>query len=326
MPSCCRLNQAEAIGLATFIPNGGLDGRDIGGGAIQTIGFGCQEISGDGEDLVNTTINQRFSLSDISGLSSCAFAEIVESYVPFLDKLLPAYYYTPVKNALKPENAPTKYYFADGGNLENTGITALLRRESVDTVVSFVNCSVDIKNDDGFISVDSQLPPLFGLIPPSSKDKEKTYRRYADGDIPKGSEPFSGNQVFSESAFYDLLQGLWQAKESGGPVIFVQKNLSTLGNEKFAVPAGKQVDVVWVYNSLPEKWWDSLSTILRAEVKLDLLSFRNFPHYNTITELELNAEQVNLLSHMMTWNIIQDEHIIPSAGMTSKALFESIYE
>ena len=68
---------------------------------------------------------------------------------------------------------PTR--FADGGNLENTGIASLLAYDDIDSVIAFVNCPNPMKaGSHGVIDqhsqevpntrvvVDGQIPPLFG--------------------------------------------------------------------------------------------------------------------------------------------------------------------
>ena len=83
--------------------------------------------------------------------------------------------------------------------------------------------------------------------------------------------------------------------------------------------------MVWVYNSDVDKWWEKLNWKLRAELDADLPQFGDFPHYDTVLQLKLSPAQVNLLAHLSAWNVIQDEYIIPSAGVTSKTLFKNLY-
>lgn len=312
---------AVGAGIRQAFPNAGPGGRDIGGGLVQPFAFGSVDVQKESGDEVKATVNQRFSLSDISGLSSAAFAEMIQSQHPEFDGIIPRYNYWPVKGVGEPKNASMPYLFADGGNLENTGIMAQLARR-VPTIIVFVNCETEIKDKSGVIVVDSQLPPLFGFAPMGDGNQ---YKKYKDGGIPEKDMVYSGNQVFPYPAFSDLLNNLWSAKQSGGPVIYYQKGLQVLPNSKFNVPGNMPVDVVWVYNSLPEKWWEKLNWKLRAELDADVVQFGDFPHYATITQLKLSPVQVNLLAHMQSWNIIQDEYKIGNTGMTSKQLFESLF-
>jgi hypothetical protein len=313
---------AVGAGVRQAIPGATPQDSDIGGGVIQPFGFSStnQQATPD-PTTAKATVAQRFSLADISGLSSAAFAETIEAKHPEFDGLIPKYNYWPVLNFSEAKNQSKPYTFADGGNLENTGIMPLLAR-NLPTIICCVNCETEIeqRGSNNVIVVDAQLPPLFGYAPIGNGDQ---YIKYKDGGCDPSAAPYQQNQVFTYDAFQTLLNGLWTAKQNQGPVMFLQP-LEVQPNSKFNIAGNYSAQVLWVYNDRCQVWWNSLSSLLRDGLELDFLQFGNFPHYGTITQLQLSAVQVNLLAHMTTWNFTQDEHVVQD-GKTSKALLESLF-
>jgi hypothetical protein len=317
---------AVGAGIRQSFPNAGPQGQDIGGGLVEPFAFGSTNQKKLEKREVQVDVNQRFSLSDIAGLSSAAFAETIESKHPDFNGLLPKYNYWPITNLGEAKNASVPYNFADGGNLENTGIMAQLAR-NVPTIICFINCETKMKQVTGpdkkpVVVVDDMIPPLFGYAPIGDGNH---YKKYADGGIDPKYKPHNKNRVFHYHEFDKLLTKLWDAKQSGGPVMYLQKDLEVIPNPKFNVPGKNKVQVLWVYNSKIEKWWEKLKWELRAELDVDVLQFGNFPHYDTVLQLKLSEVQVNLLAQMSCWNIIQTEYKIPAADKTSAELFKSLY-
>ena len=143
---------------------------DLGGGWIDPFALGSiapSTVAADGRFRVPTPPN-RFRLSDLAGLSSVAFVYDVldlahQRGIHFLDDMVPETVYWPVFRAGQlPRNAARPYLFGDGGNLENQGIMALLRR-NLPKVIAFVNTETQLSMSGNEVIVDSDLPPLFGL-------------------------------------------------------------------------------------------------------------------------------------------------------------------
>lgn len=316
----------EATGLGVGVRNTlegkGIDGRDLGGGMVAPLGFGSKNQATTGSGTAKVESAARFSLSDITGLSSMTFAQEIDSGSPEIDFAIPEYYYWPISNLDAPKNQATQYYFADGGNLENTGVNALLARK-LPTIISFLHGEEEIvKKDNGVIFIDYQVCSLFGYMPLGDSTN---YVLYKDaGTIPNEFAGYKNNQVFPSDSFQVVQQGLWEAKQAGGPVMFLQK-LTTIDNPYFDVEAGHEVQILWIYLNKAQKWYEKLSPSLRQKLAADAKGFGDFPRYNTEKQLHLSNAQVNLLAHMSCWNVIQDEFIIPSAGKTSKALFLDLF-
>ncbi|MGB1243378.1 MAG: hypothetical protein ACPG49_12695 [Chitinophagales bacterium] len=310
-----------AMGIRGTFLGKGIGGRDIGGGFVPPFAFGTknQEVLEEGKAKVMNY--ERFSLSDIAGLSSATFAEGFETSNRKFDTFIPKFYYWPIANVEEDRNQATVNWFADGGNLENTGINALLARK-VPTIVSFVNCAEKIKKmDNGLIFLDYQISSLFGYMPLGDSTHYTLYKDVKK--VPVANIGFQNNQVFPSEDFKIVQEGLWEAKQAGGPVMFLQK-LTTVENPYFDVEGGQEVTIVWSYLNKADKWFDGLSPKLRKKIADNPKDFSTFPTYATEKQLHLNAAQVNLMSQMTTWSIIQDEYVLPSAGKTSKALFEEL--
>ncbi|MFK7799335.1 MAG: hypothetical protein AB8E82_17930 [Aureispira sp.] len=304
----------------TFLGKG-IDGRDIGGGSIAPFSFGSKEQKKTEKGVVAAREAARFALSDIVGLSSATFAESFQASKPAFDAFIPKYHYWPVAHLEEPRNQAAVNWFADGGNIEDTGVNALLTRK-VSTVVAFVHAAEDlVQQDNGIIFVDYQVAALFGYMPLGDSAH---YVPYKDaGKISAANAGFQNNQVFPSEAFAAVQNGLWEAKQAGGPVIYAQQ-LTTVENAIFEVDAGEEVTVVWVYLNNAENWWNQLTPELQEKLNKHSKQFKTFPNYSTGKQLHLDAAEVNLMAHLTCWNLIQDEYVLPSVGKTSKAYFTEL--
>lgn len=312
------------IGIRQAFPAAGKEGRDLGGGLAQPLGFGGVDQQPVAPCRCEVELPMRFAPADVAAMSGAGFASAIEERFSEFDGLLPRYPYWPVLNVGDPKNVATDYMFADGGNLENTGIMPLLAR-GVPTVIAFVNCQAKLekrKTPGGgeVIVVDEQLPPLFGFVPLGKAGTE--YKPFSDGDVPEPYVQFAGDQVFPADELERLLEGLWRTRASGGPALHLSR-VTTVANPKFDV-AAYPVTVLWVYLDKVEKWWKRLAWWLRARLNLDVLGFRMFPHYDSIMQFKLEAPQINLLAQMTCWSVLQDEFPVLD-GMTSAELFRSLY-
>lgn len=243
-----------------------------------------------------------------------------------LTDLVPKYNYWPVSQATPNQNIqPTR--FADGGNLENTGVASLLSYRDIDNVIAFINSStllqpatasepppVIVDENSGVITtvivVDDQIPPLFGYQPHSGSDG--TYIPYNGGsNISKKTAWGVHNQVFPSNAFCEFLSGIWSA--AGGsirPAIYKQA-LPVVANEWFGVAPKDNITCVWVYTSTVSDW----ENLLNADVKSALYGLKHFPNYGTL-DTELSPTEINLLASLTAWSLANDNN---------KALFIDLY-
>ncbi len=286
---------------------------DLGGGWIDPFAMGSiapSTVSPDGRFRVPTPPN-RFRLSDAAGLSSVAFVYDLldlahQRGIHFLDDMVPETVYWPVCRAAQlPRNAARSYLFGDGGNLENQGIMALLRRK-LQKVIAFVNTETQLTMSGNEVIVDSDLPPLFGL----------EWSGAANAYVPIAADsPFRFNQVFDRATFDDLRQQLWNRAQAGATAMAVQKNVTVFPNEHYGV-AGGTTDLLWIYLHPVNAWYRQLHDTVKLAMDLEPLDYSMFPNYYTIDQLHLNARQVNLLAHLTSWNVASEEEV---SGFPSNA-------
>src|SRR5256885_280402 len=153
--------------------------------------------------------------------------------------------------------------------------------------------------EDAISELYEMLPPLFGYLP---------YQKGL-GYQPLSSDPTSlyrYNQVFASAQFNVLKQALWQAFLAGNTAMYKQVNLTVLPNARFGIVGGDVVNVLWIYNNMVGNWYSQLTPELRFELSIDFPQFGNFPNYDTVEQLNLSTRQVNLLAHLMTWNVASD--------------------
>ncbi len=182
--------------------------------------------------------------------------------------LTPEYLYWPVANAAPLPDLKTTA-FADGGDLENTGVASLLSYDDVDKVIAVRQ----LERADGRllarrlrrqrggdpgtrVLLDGQMPVLFGYQP---WKEGAGYRLYAGAANPGGPE-FQHNQVFTPEAFAELLRGFWtatgntadpaemglQGKDTRAGVnpkpAILRQDLEVVANPWFGVKGGKTVE------------------------------------------------------------------------------------
>lgn len=230
-----------------------------------------------------------------------------------MKEIVPKYNYWPVSGASpEPDIQPT--HFADGGNLENTGVASMLSYSDIDNVIAFVNSttllapavahtipSVVIDQTTGVITteigVDDQIPPLFGYQPYAKSDGN--YVPYNGGaNISKKTAWGVHNQVFPCESFPKFLSGIWSAASGSKAAAIYKQQLEVIENEWFGVAAKENITCVWVYTSTVTDWEAQLNT----DVKAALDSLKHFPNYDTLNT-ELSPIEINLLASLTAWSV-----------------------
>jgi len=347
-------------------PQGAVDGNSqpVGGGAVASFAFNSTFDSLSGS---TATISQslQWSLMDIMGTSSAAFAAAIESQVKdwarsperfaaalrlhkdsaaaklakaghdagevaasleglaaaaetggidalkgrlggltVLTGLVPTYdYWSP---ASPPTGATATAKFADGGSLDNTGITSMLLYPEVTSIIAFVNTSTPMSQEkNGTVIVDKEIAALFGFQ--GYNDKTSSYPPLSSSDT---SDLFRMNQVFASTDFTVLLDRLWQSTggNESNPPVFTQQ-LVTVANDWFGIPAGRSVTVLWMYLGMAQNWRKEI-TAERVKLSLDAeTTLHNFPHYSTL-KTELSPTQVNFLANLTAWTMLQNSDAV----------------
>ena len=347
-------------------PDGAIDvnGRAVGGGGIGSFGFNSVYLSSVAGGSASIQQFRQWSLMDIMGTSSAAFAAKLEEQLAdwsrsperfaaalrlhkdsaaeslaragraasevaatleaiataaetggfdaikgqlggaaVLSGLIPKYtYWSP--GTPPPGGVPALQEFADGGSLDNSGVTSMLFYPDVSKIIAFVNTENAVTQDaNGYIVVDQSIPPLFGFQPYN----DKVSPPYAPASQAPAHDLTRLSQVFPSEDFQPLLDGLWQSiggNESMAP-IFTQP-LTTVENSWFGIPAGRTVTLLWVYLGMSQTWRSQI-TDWRVKLKLDEeLVTQDFPHYGTL-RTQRSPAQINLLSNLTAWTVLQNE-------------------
>ena len=252
----------------------------VGGGYLEPFAFGCPApASGpDPGGRVRVTLPPRpFTLADATGATSASAAR--EAGAAFVPRVR----HWPV-GARGGQPAHT-HSFADGGDLENFGLIALLRRR-VERIVIFVNTLHPLED------IDPYIPPLFG---------------HATTECPH-------NQVFARAAFDGVVAGLRAAKRGGQGVVAATR-LAVEPNAWWGVAGGWDVRICWVYNERAPAWEARLDSPVRRAIEdgqppRATGPFANFPFYRTEGQnpgclVRLTAPQVNLLADLSCWTVVE---------------------
>lgn len=303
------------LGVRQPFPTAG-SGATIGGGFLESLAMnGSYVRDSGGNEVAVSAPGRHYTLADIVGCSSAAFAQEFEEEHPELSGLVPRYNYFPIANRAQ---VPTRSYrYADGGSLENLGMNVLLAR-GISRLLVGINTDEGIRMEDGIIVVSSDLPPLFGLQP---YVRGKGYVPYSQDPGRDAVRLFRHNQVFPTSAFASLQQALWDKRSKGLPIV-VKQALPLLTNTWYGVPGGGSVDVLWMYNDQVDAFWQQLTWEVRGAI--DIAGNFAFPLYNTFTQLELDAIAVNALGHLWCWNLAAD-WTAPGGSVSNRELTQSMF-
>ena len=198
--------------------------------------------------------------------------------------------------------------FADSGNEDFVSIMPLLHRGQK-KIIAFVNTAVPLKQgDSGVIGMEKVIPSYFGVIPDESAEMADYSEFKEDSSLSEKdcTTLSSRNKVFDSSHFRELANTLWQAKTDGTPIACLQKNLTILKNSCYGISGGETVDIFWVYNDLPNNWFNHLKPDLKEKISGNK-DFDSFPIYD-FTELFLSAPVANIMSALAKWTIENSSH------------------
>ena len=242
-----------------------------------------------------------------------------EEWLKDLEKestLIPIYAYWSVADIQDGTAEDQNFYFADGGGLENTGVATLVSK-GYDRILSFINSErplvMETSGGAGKLSVKDNLAALFGYTPmlQLDGDDEKKYYRFSElseqqfNRLDKTLKPYYNNQIFATDDFEALLTGLYQSNADenglGAKAAVYTQTLTTVENEKFHIQAGSPVQVTWFYLTPASDWNEQLQADVREKLKEN---YSNFPNYDTIKDIGMEPQQINLLAHFTYWMVM----------------------
>lgn len=202
--------------------------------------------------------------------------------------------------------------FLDGGNIENYGIMAMLRRQ-VKKLVVFINTEQQLKWQASYAdltpdTLDSALPALFGAY---------SATQLADLQRTEGMD-MSHNQVFAREDLEAVVCALrdirFDAKGAVRPdhgTVLARSRHTVQANHWWQIEGGWDVEVLWVYNAQVPVWQQALSEAVRLKLDAEdkLGDIGSFPTYHTVTStlLGMSETQLNALANLGAWNVTENQ-------------------
>jgi hypothetical protein len=286
--------------------------RLVGGGFVETFAFGgSAPIEPWQEDERAKVMSPAlpFSLVDAVGISSAApgFA-LAKSYPDLAGLVDPQVQYWPVGHSSSSvvPSAMT-YEMGDGGNLENTGLLAMLQR-GAKKIGWFVNGYFPIKVPVDICTPSWTLTPKFD---PNGMISDQIYDKFGFGYASKGfngvSEFIGNNQVFDSDQLVPLLCALKELVDQGKPAVH-KITQTVLQNSWWGIEGGFTVDLVLVYNNKCADFEASLPEATQELIGKKGGELETFPYYKTGVG-GLTSAQVNLLAAQAEYAVRQNAQL-----------------
>ena len=212
--------------------------------------------------------------------------------------------------------------FADGIGVDNTAVHAALRRGVSRLLICYASCfsKTNRTMDPRYFS---DVAALFGAVPEDTildiggcgRVDASVYNKHVQvrhflltsgmlkfgWPISNGLIIFCSWQVFESSKFEVLAAAVKTSLQQGKAVVVTMK-LDVLANKAQGIQGGYTADAVWIFNSAPSGWQDSLPQPTREA--LARACDGNFPDVPTTT-LDYEPLLVSCLSQLASWNMEQ---------------------
>jgi len=288
----------------------------VGGGFVESFAFG----GGVPEDLSDGWITtsapmEPFSLSKALGVSS-AGVSFASTQGPFHGTLNPAklsprsdYWAIPSPRFDKQQSAST-YLLGDGGNIDNSGLLALLQRRAR-RIILVVSSGSALPDDVDFCTVPSLSPDVAKRL---ENQLQANFGYWKEDDI---GEFLTRNQVFRKDQLLPLLCQLQSLKKLGKPTV-AKRKLKVLANSWWGIDGGFDVELLVVYldkckdfeSKLPNDTSSNLNAYFGSE-------FKRFPHYRVVFQnagsgTALTHPQINLLAAMSEYFVQENAELFGS--------------
>jgi len=260
-----------------------------------------------------------FTLADAVGISSIAPAASLASKGKF-QKIIPQAYIWPVLSGTETQPA-MEYTLGDGGNIENSGLLALLQRGAkkaamwvstyipLSTAIDFCKPISNVNLDDVFAG---KGPDKGGYaVAPMVSDKFG----YAFEDA---GDYYTHNHVFPKEDLAPLLCELQKLSNAGKPTV-VRKSYKVQPNAWWGIKGGYTVDLVISYLAqcktfeaeLPSETRDALGPEDTADRTWKTSAeFARFPDYKTTKQTEQLSEIIRLTNSEVNLLAAQSEYFV----------------
>mmetsp|Transcript_96556 Transcript_96556/g.278722 ORF Transcript_96556/g.278722 Transcript_96556/m.278722 type:complete len:811 (+) Transcript_96556:62-2494(+) len=307
-----------------------LAGVHVGGGLVETFAFGGPAPEGEGQsggarEHLEPPVKP-FTLADAVGISSVAPAAKLSAFGKY-QFVVPQVDYWPVLPKSQHQQA-IEYQMGDGGNVENSGLMALLQRGAT-KVAMWVSTYIPLSSKIDFCA------PL-----PAALDLDKVFA--GDGPdeggfavAPMVSDKFgydyqdpgnfySHNQVFAKEELPGLLCELQKLKKAGKPTVH-KATYMVNSNPWWGIKGGYKVTLLVTYleqctdfeEALPNETQKALGPKDAGERTWDTSGeFARFPRYLTQQQTEeatevirLTPSEVNLLAAQSEYFVRENEDL-----------------
>jgi len=303
-PNNSTVSYRPALGIA----KPPLSGVLLGGGFVETFAFGGEqpaERQTGGDSIRLQAPVTPMSLARAVGISSAAFAGVTSQAAETGVRLNPQGNIWPVTSSQHPgpQHAIT-YQLGGGGNIDYTGLMALLQR-GTSRVVMMVNTDAPLSRDHDLCII-KPGDDISGLMTASLADKFGHRFTSVKGLY------WSQNQVFAKADLFPILCELWRLLKAGRPQV-VRRQLAVQANAWWGIQGGWTVDIIFVMLDRSSEFDSLLPEETQQELKRGTMgSFPHFPNYKTMFEtMDLTAltnSQVNLLASLMEYSVMQNAH------------------
>ncbi|CAJ1394013.1 unnamed protein product [Effrenium voratum] len=287
----------------------------VGGGFVESFAFGGgapEDFRGSEAELFLAAPREPFSLSKAVGVSSAGVSAAV-TQIPLhgsvnVANLSPRSDYWAIPSERFGKASASTYNLGDGGNVDNSGVLAMLQRRAK-RVVWVINSGVTLPEPD--MCVFSEVPD--DVVKGMENQLRAAFGYWAEDDI---GEFLTQNQVFAREELQPLLCQLQTLQRQGRPTL-AQRDLRVLPNRWWGIPGGDRVQVVFVYidkcsgfeRQLPQETFDAIQSGSDG--------FKRFPHFRPVSEnhgkgTALTHKQINLLAAMGEYFVRENEQLFRS--------------
>lgn len=229
-------------GLKPREPSTGICDQVIGGFFVESFGFDTTLMEAEGVIASVTPGRNRFALCEPVGTSGEAVEGIAVKWAPFATLPFPQFNYWNLSDPAS--NGTHKYNFGDGGILEDTGVTALLRRR-VECMAVFLTNPFDTENPIDPNDKNEMTERYYGYNQVACLFGQPIYNTQPGHDFGKLiTDPYQ-RTVFDPVQFEELKNQLQTSKKTGGP-IFASGTYSVQSNEMFGVEGSWSCRIIWM--------------------------------------------------------------------------------
>jgi len=284
----------------------------VGGGFIESFAFGKQVERQVFNNVQVDDNESAFSLAHAVGISSAAFTKMF-SRISNLRHLTPSVNYSPI-GGLNHDNIET--VAGDGGNLEGTGLLALLARNAslvlvLDNPSTQLPSSSQINYCNPRVWENAKSATDLGISP---TDKVASFFGFAKSqtNLDKPKTWYGHNHVFLMEQMEDLFCQVQMLMDEGKPAV-VRGKYTTINNSFWGISANRSVEVMWVLLTKCSEFEKKLPQETQEAIQLgDDGPFANFPHFKTAFQngkdiTMYTRPQVNLLAAQTEYTIIENK-------------------